>query len=488
MFKYFLLKTLRDKGFFFWTFIFPIALMSCFNVAFSNIYSSESEFDPVDAVYVCEDDVSIKGIVEKFVKDNHLEGMYEKIMSDVFMAELGQLMNDGNFEVLQDKFENGTYSKEDIETVLRPIIEESVNELSKKAENSMSEEEFFDSLVISDSLMEKIDVYSYGLIFELVASNSDCFNLTKMDSLDSAREAINSDKARVILIVKDKDVRVEMSEDYSDVEINIATAFLSTYKTEYMVIRDKFLSLDPDTVFSSDDSNEDLQSAFGDSFSMKNIAKAKADIYNESPDPFNWYYYSTIVMGIMFNILTGIMIVTDAQADISSGAMRISLSSTKKSSLLINMFMSRFVICFVITMIQIIIANVIFGIPVGKRFPELMLFDAAANLFALSAGLVCGLFFKGKITERENKANAILMASVFFSGEMVNVLPGIIQQKFPIFNEINPATVLNFTFYRLVYYSNLNSFYMGIIKILAVSVVLLALSVTRMRRQKYASV
>lgn len=485
MFAYFLKKTLRNRSFVFWTVIFPIALMSCFKVAFSNIYSSTSEFDSVDAIYVCEDSISVNELITEFVNDNNLDELFNSFIEDVEMAEIKKLWETGNYELIQSKFDDGTFSEDEISEKINSIIEE------YKAKSAVSSDSFLENIVISDELSEKLDTFSYGLIFRMIADGSDCFNLSTKDNLQEARLSLKNGDAKMILIVKDKDVRIELSEEYSEMDANIATSFLATYKTEYQVMREMLFTTDLEELFNADNGEEigdKLNESFGNDFSMKEITKEKPDIYDETPDPFNWYYYSTIVMGIMFNIITGIGIVADAQADVSTGAMRISLSSSKKSSLVISMFFARFVMCFVITFIQIMVANLAFGIPIGKRFFELLVFDAAANFFALSVGLICGLFFKGKVSERENKANALLMTSVFISGEMINVLPAVIQQNAPFINEINPATVLNFTFYKLVYYGNLTSFYINIVKIVLVSILCIAISIMRMRRQKYASI
>lgn len=477
MFIYFLKKTIRDRSFVFWTLMFPLALMTCFKFAFSNIYSANAEFDPVKAVYVNEDDISIEELLLQFLSENGLDDVAKEIFSAESLSEIRDLYVDGKYDVIMDNFEKGIYNEEEIREELDSIV-------SKYAEDDL-----LDNINISDEMLEKLDILSYGIIFNLVADNSDCFELSSMNTLDEARQALLNDEAKIIFIVKDKDVRIEMSKEYSTIDANVATAFLTTYKTEYQIIREMLLEMDFENVSDTDtDIKAQFDETFGNEYSMKEIAKQKADIYGAEPDPFNWYYYSTIVMGIMFNILTGIGIVRDAQADISTGAMRISLSSTKKSKLLLSMFLSRFVLCFAITVIQIIVANYVFEIPMGRRIPELILFVSVANLFALSVGQMCGLFFKGRVSDRENKANALLMTSVFLSGEMVNVLPGIFAVKAPWINAVNPATILNFAFYKLVYYEQLDSFYLNMVKIAAVTVVFLCISIIRMRRQKYASV
>ena len=117
-----------------------------------------------------------------------------------------------------------------------------------------------------------------------------------------------------------------------------------------------------------------------------------------------------------------------------------------------------------------------------------MLFVLTANIFAISFGVVCGLIFKGNLESRENKTTAVLMLSVFISGEMVMQLPGIIERSFPILNDINPATVMNMAFYRMSMYNDPLDFYLNMGKLIAVSVIFLTIGVIVLRRERYASV
>ena len=47
MFTYYLRKTMRDKGFVFWSLAFPLLLMLCFNVTFMGPAKGEVDFEPV---------------------------------------------------------------------------------------------------------------------------------------------------------------------------------------------------------------------------------------------------------------------------------------------------------------------------------------------------------------------------------------------------------------------------------------------------------
>ena len=76
---------------------------------------------------------------------------------------------------------------------------------------------------------------------------------------------------------------------------------------------------------------------------------------------------------------------------------------------------------------------------------------------------------------------------VFLSGEMIATLPGVFEQNIPWLNDINPATILNMSLYKLVYYSDISFFYFEMGKILLLTIIFLSIATLRLRRQKYAS-
>lgn len=513
MLKYYLLKMLRNKGFLFWTFMFPISLMFCFSLAFGNLYELENNFEPVKAVYVIEDDVDMVALITEVLTDNGLD----VILQNDEMQQFLTIVDGGNYEELETIYSD--YSEEELQAHFEDIFESIEKELRANgtlerleemvAGGNLVEGEIPIALALTEEQRADIEIVFYNLIFENAIemlsdedAETQCFDICEADSLEEARAMLDNDEKTVIFIVGQQDIRVEMSEEYSSEDLIIVNSFVGSYKTQYQVITEQMKQnmvdengdWNPESFVSDEETGDNsFIGYFGggeaaDEMQQMTIAKAKADIFNEEPNPYNWYYYATVVMGIMFNILTGISIIEDTQADVSKGAMRVSVTPEKKSSILMQSFMAKFIVAFVITLIQLLIMNYIFHVPVGNRIPQLLLFVAVANLFALGMGEFLGLFLRGKINERQNKANALLMISVFLSGEMMCQLPGILQMKAPWINAINPATVLNFALYKLVYYESLEGFYYNILKIVIATVVLLTISILRMRRQRYASI
>lgn len=380
MFVYFLKKQLRNRSFLFWSILFPVCLMTCFKVAFGNLYEEENHFDPVKAAFVRED-------------NSYLGTIFGQVFEDICQDE-------------------------------------------------------------KNSFFERITV----------------------DTAADGEKHLVSGDVHVLFIVRDGKLFTEYSEKKTDVDKIIVNAFLDGFMAEAGIME------------TAAKNGADLTEFAEHGLSRLEVATQKTNIYNETPDPYMWYFYSTFVMALLFNILTGIGIVADIQADVTPGAMRVSVSSAKKSSILLAAFAARLVTMSMVSALVLLLMRFAFQVPLGHNIGLLALFVIVCEIFALSCGEVLGLWLKGSVDARENKATGLLMASVFISGEMVATLPGLLEKSAPIINRINPATIMNFAFYKLVYYSDRSGFYVNIASILAASVVFLISSVLIMRRQRYASV
>lgn len=484
MFKYYMKKVIGNKSFLFWTMMFPICLMICFKIAFGGLYDIENNFDPVEAVYINLDsdgteamEVMLDGLISKL-------GLTE-IMQEFQLDELMRASINGD----KDFVENFEFDQE--------LFESRLDEIKPQLTYA---EDFFDPAEFEE--FEGFGKFMKSFIFRMALDSTagdeekPFFNVTEVNTVEEAETLLDEGEKHVAFIYENGEIRTELASGYSDVDLIVTQSFLSTFDSMYSVMEDEFSKelFIGDNVNDEDKNNEDKNSEALDTslFSANGIeaasyVKAKESIFEEEPNPYNWYYYSTFVMGIMFNILTGIGIVADVQANLTKGALRVGLSSTSKSKIFLSAFTARFCVLFTCECIQLLVMNYIFKIPVGHRIPQLIMFMVISIIFTLSVGEIFGLFLKGDVSKRENKANALLMTSVFLSGEMMASLPGVFEANCPIINKINPATILNFSFYNLVFYEDLTGFYMNMLKISVVAVVFIVISIAKIRRQKYAS-
>ena len=383
MFKYYLLKSIRETQFWFWSLVFPLALMTCFQVAFGNIYEMENSISQINVAIIVDQ-----------------ESMYSE-----------------NFEMTIDSL----------------------------SENDKGE-----------PFLVKQDVANIEEAHELL--------LDEKSDLDA------------VFVVDGENMEILLKKDGRTTVTMVTKTIANAYQSNYSIIMDAY-STDPSSVPAIIESiSEDIEyTTYNDG------------IYTRSPDNYEWYYISTIIMALLFNVTLGIGVVSDTRADISVGAMRVSVSPARKLKLILSAFFSRVICVWILSGIHLLVLNFVFKISLGKNWILVVLFVMLADVFALAIGQIFGLFMKGSLSQRENKATGIVMVSVFLSGEMVSNLPGIIEAKFPILNAINPATILNVGMYRLIYFDQPYDFFINAGKILVVSLLCLVISVIMLRREKYAS-
>ena len=303
------------------------------------------------------------------------------------------------------------------------------------------------------------------------------FILEEADSLEDAKAKLAGEEAEIIFVVSDGDVEVYLQENHSITSAAVAGSIADTYKQRYQLIADAW---EQDPAFAMELVNNAVENV--------TYTVSEEDAFGAEPNPYNWYFLSTLVMGILFMAMMGINMVGDLRADVSAVAMRYSVSPARKGQMVVTAFAARVIPGLVIVAIQLMVMKYVFGIYLGNDYLKLALFVVSAVMFAISFGVICGLCFKGDVHQRGNKATSLIMISVFLSGEMISQLPGLFEKYFPIFNKINPATVLNMALFKLTIGNSAEGFFMNIAEIIGLTVVFLAIGIAVLRREKYASV
>ena len=308
-------------------------------------------------------------------------------------------------------------------------------------------------------------------------SEDQLFILEEADSLEDAKAKLAGEEAEIIFVVSDGDVEVYLQENHSITSAAVAGSIADTYKQRYQLIADAW---EQDPAFAMELVNNAVENV--------TYTVPEEDVFGAEPNPYNWYFLSTLVMGILFMAMMGINMVGDLRADVSAVAMRYSVSPARKGQMVVTAFAARVIPGLVIVAIQLMVMKYVFGIYLGNDYLKLALFVVSAVMFSISFGVICGLCFKGDVHQRGNKATSLIMISVFLSGEMISQLPGLFEKYFPIFNKINPATVLNMALFKLTIGNSAEGFFMNIAEIIGLTVVFLAIGIAVLRREKYASV
>ena len=291
--------------------------------------------------------------------------------------------------------------------------------------------------------------------------------------LDTAAEKLDNKKVDFYYVVSDEEVEVHLGEKYGIATGMIAREIADTYKVNMDII-DECMTSDPSKM------EEVAQSL------QKRISYISLED-KEGIDIYMWYYISTLVMGIFFDYSSGIRVLATIRADVSGSAMRVAISSSSKTKMVLSCLLAQLILSLSKTAVHILFMQFVIGIDILSKAGLVAIGIASATVFSICLGILLGMFFKGDAQARENKSLGIVMLSVFISGEMIVTLPGYIEKFAPIVNRINPATLFNKIFYRILLCENTGDLMTNIAIITAASVLMLVVSIIILRRETYAS-
>lgn len=199
-------------------------------------------------------------------------------------------------------------------------------------------------------------------------------------------------------------------------------------------------------------------------------------------------YYTLIAMSALYGALISMFIINKTNPTTDSVGKRVSVSSISKSSLIISGLLASYIV-------QLIGLATLFGYTIfalkvdygSKILPVIFL-----GTISSFAGLSLGTFIASMLKTNENTKTGILisltMLSCFLSGMMGITMKYIIDKYAPIINKINPASMITDGLYSLYYYNTLDRYYFNIISLIIFSLVLILISLNRLRRQKYDSI
>ena len=288
-----------------------------------------------------------------------------------------------------------------------------------------------------------------------------------------ASEKLDSKDIDFYYYVNDEEVVVHLQEKYGVATGMIAREIADTYKFNMDIIND-CMKTDPSKI-------TEVTGSLSDRLSYISVGN------DEGTNMYEWYYISSIVMGILFDYALGIRVLATIRADVAGSAMRVSLSSSSKTKVVISCLFAQVITSLVKSAIYLLFLNFVIGMDVLSKAGIIIVAIIATTVFSICFGILLGMFFKGDIQSRENKTLGIVMLLVFMSGEMIVTLPGYIEKFVPIINRINPATIFNKIFYRIILCENTGDLGINLLILFIASAVMLAISILILRRETYAS-
>ena len=298
-------------------------------------------------------------------------------------------------------------------------------------------------------------------------------SVTRMSESDA--EKLLADEEVEGIIYTD-DVKLTVAE--SSVNASILETVLSEYKQYEHALKDIY---------------KDGTEPKGDMSNLVEKLSEQRSYYTEkastegSQNVYNNYFYAIFAMSCLFASLSSIEMMSNLQANVSATGKRKNVSPQRKMTFVLAEFAALLLIHFVVEVISFIYMSCI-GVDFGDRVWEILLTLFVGCFIGLAIGVIVGAISKLAEGTKIGIVIGISMVMSILSDLCINGIKYEIQQHVPIINKLNPAALISDSFYALNVYSDHQVFTENIVIMTIEAVVLIAVGILMVRRNRYASV
>ena len=314
-------------------------------------------------------------------------------------------------------------------------------------------------------------------------------SVTRMSESDA--EKLLADEEVEGIIYTD-DVKLTVAE--SSVNASILETVLSEYKQYEHALKD---GTEPKGDMSADGIGfQQYMSGIPGVDDMSNLVEKLSEqrsYYTEksstegSQNVYNNYFYAIFAMSCLFASLSSIEMMSNLQANVSATGKRKNVSPQRKMTFVLAEFAALLLIHFVVEVISFIYMSCI-GVDFGGRIWEILLTLFVGCFIGLAIGVIVGAISKLAEGTKIGIVIGISMVMSILSDLCINGIKYEIQQHVPIINKLNPAALISDSFYALNVYSDYQVFTENIVIMTIEAVVLIAVGILMVRRNRYASV
>ncbi len=206
------------------------------------------------------------------------------------------------------------------------------------------------------------------------------------------------------------------------------------------------------------------------------------------PDHYAQYFYNLIAMVAIFGSVTGLHITETNQANMSALGARRNCSPTPKSASLTAALAGSFIAQAVCMTICVTFIQFALKIDFGERLPLVYAAAIIGGCLGVTMGFFIGSIGRLSSEVKNGIAMTVSMLCCFLSGLMVGNIKGLLAEKIPWFNNVNPVAIISDCFYCLNIYSDFDRFSFKMISMAVYIVVFTSLGIILSRGKKYASI
>lgn len=199
-------------------------------------------------------------------------------------------------------------------------------------------------------------------------------------------------------------------------------------------------------------------------------------------------YYTLIAMTCLYGAMLGVYTINNTLANMSKKGMRVETSPIKKRYLLFSSLSASYVTQLIGLALLFLYTIMVLKVDYGNHMLLVILLMLVGSLAGLAFGTFVGTVIKKGESTKIGIIISFTMLGSYLSGMMGIAMKYIVDKYVPLINKVNPANMITDGFYSLYYYDTLNRFWWNIISLIIFSILMVFLSLIKLRRQKYDSI
>ncbi len=200
------------------------------------------------------------------------------------------------------------------------------------------------------------------------------------------------------------------------------------------------------------------------------------------------FFYALIAMACLYGCFIGFGSAITLQANLSSLAARRCVTPTHKLHLVLSEQIASFLLGYFDVIVLLLYLRYVLHLDFQGLIGPMLLISLLGSLIGVSLGFFVGSLGKIKEGIKVGILLGVSMFSSFLSGLMNNRMKDIIEQKAPIINRLNPASLISDAFYCINVYDDSARYYRNLITLTIMSIILIGISFLMIRRERYDSI
>ena len=308
---------------------------------------------------------------------------------------------------------------------------------------------------------------------EVRVNDNKLFNIHYYDK-EAGTKALHDNKiAGLIIYNNDKDITLLMTQD--DVNQMLLQSVLNVYKQRYSLV-EQIVEKNPQAL-----SNPDVLNTIMADTNHLTQEQVSARANNSIIVSF----YSAIAMTCLYGGFISAFSVETLQGNLQKAGTRLSVSSFKKSKMIILDYFSGVVICLFTLLVLMLYLNYVIKIDFGNQLPAIALISVVGSLFSVAFGYFVGLLTGKRDALKVTIIIAFTMIGSFLAGMMAPQIALAVRNTVPIVSYLNPVNLITNSFYNLYYFDSFVKCLPNLVILIAMTIVCLAISIRKLRGEDY---